>query len=257
MKTFSIILSLAASSLLMGQTAANWSVNDCSGNSHNLFEDLDAGKAAVIVWVMPCDNCINPALWVQTEVENALSSYPGKVVYYLADDNGNTNCSVLADWANTNGITKALALSDKNVSMAPYGAAGMPKIVIVGGSEHKVFYNENAPNITSLAIKGALAAALASPSGINEKQKDNFSFSVFPNPSNSSTAVSINVVSTSKVSIEIYDEFGRQVQEVFKGTLNPGPHDYNLNTSDLANGLYYVNFSNSKKTVQERLLVSH
>ena len=51
---------LLASSLLLlsgfiafGQTAVNFTGNDCAGTSHTLFTELDAGKVIVVTFVMP------------------------------------------------------------------------------------------------------------------------------------------------------------------------------------------------------------
>lgn len=257
MKTLATIFGLAFGASLMAQTAANWTVNDCSGNSHSLFTDLDAGKVAVIIWVMPCANCINGALSAQTEVQNALVSNPGKVVYYLADDNGNTNCTTLTNWASTNGVTSAIVISSNQVSMSPYGAAGMPKIVVVGGGAHTVFYNQNAPNITSTGIQNAITSALAAPTGLTEKQKNDFSFGVYPNPSNVASKISVNMIKEGKVTLEIHNELGQKVSEVYKGNLATGSHDFALNTLEFANGSYFVNFSDGEKTIQERLIINH
>src|SRR5688572_13116309 len=98
MRAVFLTLALAYFSIAGAQTATNWKVNDCSGISRELFQDLDGGKVVVVIWVMPCALCIDESLISQTEVQNALSTNPGRVVFYMADDNGNTDCTTMADW---------------------------------------------------------------------------------------------------------------------------------------------------------------
>lgn len=243
----------------IAQPASNFNCNDCSGTNRNLFNDLDAGKVVVIVWVMPCASCINGALSAQTEVQNALAANPGKVLYYLSDDDGNTNCTTLTSWASTNGITSAMVISNSQVNMSAYGAAGMPKIVVVGGgSARTIFYNQNAPNITANGIKDAITAALAAtPTGIKESQKSGFSVGVYPNPSNTTCKIAVNLTAGSKIKIEICNTLGQVVRDVFAGSLEAGNHSYEINTSALSNGNYFVKFSDEINVVQEKFIVNH
>lgn len=184
---------------------------------------------------------------------------PERCFITLSDDYGNTNCSTLTNWASTNGITSAMVVSNSQVSMSPYGAAGMPKIVIVGGgSARTIFYNQNAPNITANGIKDAITAALAAtPTGIKENQKSGFSVGVYPNPSNASCKISVDVESGSKIKIEICNALGQVVRDIYTGSVDAGNHSYELNTLTLANGNYFVRFSDGVKIVQEKLIVNH
>jgi hypothetical protein len=254
-------ISLFAISFLLSlkfdcQTAVNWTVNDCQGNSHELFEDLDAGKAVVIVWVMPCSNCINGALTAQTEVQNALAANPGKVIYYVADDYANTSCATLASWASSNGITAATLLSHSSVSMSGYGSSGMPKVVVLGGSSHKVFYNQNAPNISATGIRDAIIQALATPVSVNEKDRSGFAVSVFPNPSGDACNIKLELPESRSVHISIMDFRGQVVTEIFNGVAAPGVTAFSVDTSDFSAGVYLISFSDGNSVRHERIVVS-
>jgi hypothetical protein len=239
------------------QTATNWTVTDCSGASHELFADLDAGKVAVIIWVMPCANCINKALETQTEVRNALAANAGKVVFYLADDIGNTNCSTMETWASQNAITDAIVITSKAVSMKPYGEAGMPKVLVAGGSEHKVFYNQNAPNITANGIRDGISAALAAPTGIEKNILQEMPVTLFPNPSGNSTRIKINVVKETKYKIDVVNVAGQVVSKITDGNLSAGAIEFTVDTSLLADGTYFISIDNGDKKIQEKLIVAH
>jgi hypothetical protein len=256
MKTPVIILACALASALYGQTAANWTASDCSGNSHELFSDLNSGKIVVITWVMPCSQCINGALTAQTEVQTARTANPGKILFYLVDDYANTSCSSLAGWASANGVTEAIVISNSLVSMSDYGTAGMPKVVVFGGSDHKVYYNANDLNITANGIKNAIASAVAAATGIKESTPETLSYGIFPNPANNFSELKVNVPQSMKLKIDLSNSLGQKVSEIFNGTLSSGAHDFVFRTSHLPSGLYFMTLSDGDKTATGKLLIS-
>src|ERR1035437_81122 len=111
----------------IAQTAVNFSCKDCSNNSHDLFNELKAGKVVVITWVMPCGQCIGVASTVASTVSGL--SNPN-VVFYLVDDYANTTCSTLNGWASTNSITTNANFSNAAIKMSDYGTDAMQKTVV-------------------------------------------------------------------------------------------------------------------------------
>ncbi len=149
-------------------TATDFTQNDCNGISHNLFSELNANKVIVIAWVMPCQYCVDGAAAGWNAAQSFAVSNPGKVLYYLVDDFGDNTCADLSNWTVTNNVAGGTPISFNNlgnpINMKDYGSAGMPKVVVVGGSSHYVYFNENfsaadnEPMITS-AIAQALTGA--------------------------------------------------------------------------------------------------
>src|SRR5438128_5107173 len=138
------ILFAAVTATSMAQTATDFTADDCGGTSHNLFTELDSGKVIVLVWVMPCGACTGAALTTYNVVESYQSANPNTVYMYLCDDYANTSCSSLNSWGTSAGIAESsssLRFSDAAINLTDYGSAGMPKIVVVGGTDHTVFYN--------------------------------------------------------------------------------------------------------------------
>lgn len=238
-------------------TATNFNCNDCSGINHDLFSDLDAGKVVVIIWVMPCATCINPALTAQTEVQNALAINPGRVKYYLVDDYANTNCTTLSSWVANNGLTDAVVFSNSSISMTSYGTAGMPKIVVLGGSQHTVFYNQNEPAITATGIRDAITLALSAPLSLAELNGDHSPSFKFQNPCSVSCKLDLDILKNSSLELEIYNQLGQRVSQVFSGDLSIGNYQFTLNAADLANGFYFVNLSDGKNRECKKLIVDH
>jgi Leucine-rich repeat (LRR) protein len=145
-------------------TATDFTTNDCDGITHNLFDSLDAGNVIVIAWVMPCGGCITPSLAAYDAAQTFAISHPGIVDFYLVDDYANTSCASLVNWGNSNSMPLNTAFSSSAISMSDYGSAGMPKVVVLGGSSHSVYYNVNNNQINlngvQTAINNALAAAV-------------------------------------------------------------------------------------------------
>jgi hypothetical protein len=247
MKKILISLVFVTGSLVKAQTTAtDFTTSDCSSASHNLFSELDAGKVVVLIWVMPCANCINPALTAQTEVQNALNANPGKILFYVADDNGNTPCSSVKSWCNTNGVTPSAVFSSTSIKMSDYGASGMPKLVVLGGNNHKVYYNDVAPNITASDIQ----------TGITTQSVSKFGITVFPSPGNGIIRLQVNLPEASKIDVEIRNELGQLVKELHSEHLNSGLQILALDVNTLTRGNYFLTATNGQATIKERLVIT-
>jgi len=141
-----------------GAPAVNFRTVDCDGVSHDLFEELNDKTVVVMAWVMPCSTCITDPLAALNIVEEYATSHPGRVVFYLVDDYANTDCTNLSGWANFYGMDDAIKFSDPSIKMSDYGVDGMPKIVVLGGSNHQVYFNENR---SSEGVREAINKALS------------------------------------------------------------------------------------------------
>jgi len=245
-----LLLPLLFNSLLYGQTAVNFNVNDCSGNNHILFNELDAGKVVIITWVMPCSTCIGPALSAQTEAQNFVPSNPGKIKHYIADDYANTNCTSLSGWCTTNGLTSINAVfSDAAIKMLDYGSNGMPKTVILAGTTHSVFFNEN-NTLTVGNFVNAMNNALAASNsvGMKEVSEINSGFSYFPNPASSSLRLIAN--NEPITSIELIDPIGN----VLLSEKNSPNTETEINLKDVSSGIYLLKVNGR---FSRKVIVSH
>src|SRR4051812_44992003 len=122
MKKILLLISVNVMALCsLGQTATNFNANDCNGNNHDLFSELNSGKIIVLFWVMPCGACIGPALTGYNTVQGYQSSNPNTVSFYLVDDVGDISCSTLTNWSNTNGMTSCARFSNSIIDMNDYG----------------------------------------------------------------------------------------------------------------------------------------
>ncbi len=91
--------------------------------------------------------------------------------------------------------------------------------------------------------------------GINELSGLN-NVTIFPNPSNTNTTVKIDTEVSEVVTIAIYNTIGQQVSTISE-KMNSGTNTVELNTSELANGIYNVVITNSTGKLVQKLTVSH
>lgn len=223
------------------QTATDFTANDCAGNSHNLFSELDSGKVIVIAWVMPCGSCMAPTQTASSVVQGYASSNPGQVKLYVVDDYGNTNCTSLSNWCNTNNII-GTAFSNSAIDMTDYGSAGMPKIVVLGGTGHYVFFNQNnSASNNATGIGNAIDQALLV--GVNETASPVSGLSMTPNPVTNNSVLTVNMETGASMDVRVYNTLGQEVMSVYSGFLVAGENRLQLNFATLASGTYFVSVS--------------
>lgn len=251
-----LILSLGAVQL-KAQTAIDFTCNDCSGVSHNLFNELDSGKVIVLVWVMPCGACSGPATTAYSTVQGFQSAYPNRVFYYLVDDYANTTCSALNSWANGLGVTQnawSMRFSNASINMMDYGSTGMPKVVVVGGAGHSVYYNAN-NSISQTALQNAITTALTS-TGLAETLEST-GLTVFPNPASSIINLSYTLNRTVPITISLMDLQGKTIAQLLKTHQAAGKNDFSFSTQDIPDGSYIVKVNDGTEEFVRSIAVRH
>jgi hypothetical protein len=249
------VLMLATLGALHAQTTAtNWTAVDCNSNSHTLFTDLNNGKIVVMVWVMPCGSCVNGAKAAYNAAQSFATSHPGKVVYYIADDLGDATCTDLNTWITTNSIGTLSNMSvfgnaGNVINENDFGGTGMPHVVVMGGTDHKIYYNKKNSATNDLAgITGAISYGISVTSGV-ESINSAVSFSVSPNPAKDVISITYK---TAIKTIRILNTAGQVVKEesFSKGKTNPA-----INMSGIAAGVYTIKLTDmSGLTGQQRIV---
>lgn len=245
----------AIAAFCTGQTATDFTADDCNGISHNLFTDLDAGKVIVICWVMPCGTCTGPALTSYNIVESYSASHPGKVSLFLCDDYANTPCSSLDTWANAYGLKNAIRFSNPAILMTDYGPSAMPKVVVLGGPNHTVFYNAN-NTVNASDFQNAVNSAL-STTAINDPNSNTTSLSVFPNPASHTAEINFNLKQSSDINIELFNLEGQIIKKVYAGRQLAGEVKMSMDVAGYPAGMYLVKLADGKQTTFVNLIVTH
>ena len=236
MKKFYLLFIIVCIStkILSQTTATDFTVNDCDGNSHHLFSELNSGKVVVIAWVMPCPPCATHAISAYSSALNFETSHPNRVKYYLVDDFANTSCSALSSWASSNGLGSTTMFSDAAISMTDYGQIGMPKIVVLGGLNHQIYFNQNS---STQGIDAAITQALQA-TNINDGLSE-IDIELFPNPSSDFLNISYNLISHSELTLEIFNTIGQSSTDIVT-IYNSNKGTYKLDVSNLPIGTYFL-----------------
>ncbi len=254
MFTTAVLVLLSFFGLKAQTTATDFTANDCNSVSHNLFTELNNGKVVVLNWVMPCSSCISDSKAAYDAAQSFATSNPGKVLYWLSDDAGNTSCASLNSWASTNSIGPNGMTSFGNVgntiNEANYGGSGMPHVVVIGGTDHHIYLNIRNGANDGAAITAAINQALTT--AVNDVQGNIASISVFPNPSKGGISLKFNLNDASKVSVDIIDATGKTVKNMNFSEKFSGDHTLPISfENQLPTGNYFLRLKtdNASRTI--------
>jgi hypothetical protein len=237
-------------------TATDFTTNDCNGISHNLFDSLDAGNVIVISWVMPCGPCETYSLPAYSAVQSFATSHPGRVHFYIADDYGTTACGTLNNFASNMPVSTIFSSSD--VNMSDYGTYGMPKVVVLAGSDHHIYYNKNDNKINFPGVQTAISDALSAPLAVEQSVSNEFEILSYPNPVNNVLNLSYANIKLGVVNFTIVDAFGRVVLTVEDNSSSSTEKSIKtINVSALNNGNYFLKISSEIVAESIPFVVSH
>jgi hypothetical protein len=253
----SLSLIFAAMTSIAQTNATDFTANDCDGVSHNLFSELESGKIIVMSWVMPCGGCIVPARSAYNVAQTFEIDYPGRVVYYVVDDYANTSCTSLASWANTTAsMPNSTKFSNSTISMSDYGTDGMPKIVVIGGADHKIYYNVNNLNDGQGVEDAIELALLENPTGVNGITSTNFFLDVYPNPlEGNNITLNYFLPESAAVSFEIYNTTGQLILSENSGMQFSGLYVIQMDLAKLEKGIYFIRLNAGTRNVVRKIIV--
>lgn len=230
-------------------TAQDWTKNDCSSNSINLFSLLDNQEVVVMEFGMGCSSCSVAANYLINTLKAKYDvSHPGRVNFFYMDYwTGNTCAGSVQPMLNGYAFNAGFenCMNEKNYYMT---GSPMPAIVIVAGSSHAVVYEKNSFNQANdttnirTAIDNALIL-MSVPVVTAEKQ-----INIMPNPSNGNFTIEATDLITSVV---LYDITGKQV---YTSAANSTKVDLKLNEV-LEKGIYFAEITVNGKTIKEKFIV--
>ncbi len=242
------------------QTALPLSGLDCNGVSHDLYADLDSGKAVILHFFMAsCASCPPPAQKIQAMANHILATYPGMITAYAMPFNNSVSCPTTASWVSSNRLSLYAPYDSGAAQVAHYGGFGMPTVVLLGGADHHVMFSTLSFSTSDTTImRDSILRLLnpAAPTLINELPSSVSSFSVFPNPANDNVSIKLDMKETSNVSIDILDFSGKKVMTIMDERQN-GMLSKQINTSTLSNGNYIVRLLVNGQTSTQKLNILH
>lgn len=250
---------IAACTLLafngMSQTTAmNFTGQDCNGNNVDLFADLDAGKAVMLIFYMPnCGSCPPVATRMQTMANNINANHPGLVKAYSFPYQNSTTCAYSASWVTNNNLPLFTPMDSGAVQVAYYGGFGMPTVVLLGGDNHDVlfttqdFNNSDTTTMRDL-ILNTFTAGIEDQATIKE-------LSVFPNPASNLVTVSFNNPVTVDTEIKVVDLSGKTLLSVQREKLANGLVEEELDVTSIPAGNYLIQIHSENGLATQHLSI--
>ncbi len=120
--------------------------------------------------------------------------------------------------------------------------------------------SENCTTIEeSSELKSATLQNVSDSVTIPEKKSvyhfsEDFSSKTYPNPFNNELSIAINSEKNNDLRIKIYDINGSLLKEVIESNVISGKHQFNINCSDLASGIYIIKISAGSKEFSDKLI---
>lgn len=237
-------------------TAMNFSGVDCNGNSVDLFSDLDAGKAVMLIFYMPnCGSCPPVASKMQTMANNINATHPGLVKAYAFPFQNSTTCAYSSSWVTNNNLSLFTPMDSGAVQVAYYGGFGMSTVVLLGGDNQDVLFvtqDFNTSDTTTMRdlILNTFTADVNEQSAIAE-------LSAYPNPASDIVHVSFTALSGTEATVEMTDLAGKLVLVSQKEQLSKGMIEKQLNVSDIPAGTYIVRITLDGSVATQKINVTH
>lgn len=146
----------------------------------------------------------------------------------------------------------AIALTDQNGQVILYNANELDNVIEVD----RVF---TIPIPTKVDIHDGIIYVLTQSSGIYVYESvylettpiptiSSTQLSVFPNPTNSSLMISIDLDLAGNVSLRAYDMLGREVSNFYSENRLPGQHTFRWSPMHLASGTYFLHLNSNAGT---------
>ena len=228
---------LFLSAILKAQptTAYDFNMNDCSGNMHHLFDELDAGNVVVMEFFMlSCSPCVDAGNELEPMVQNLKVTCSNKIKFYHFGFTNSYTCSQVTNWVSTN-LYSSTPFDSGAVQVAYYGGMGMPTLAVVAGSTHKVLHTTvgYVAGDTALIADSIRTFFGCGGAGIHDYSLAN-SVSIYPNPSTGKFQVSSTGQNVS--GIEVLNVLG---EKVFETPVSEKSISVSL-PSDLGEGIYFL-----------------
>lgn len=256
---FTIIAFIFLISFAKAQTTA-MQLNglDCNGNPHDLFADLDAGKAVLLHFFMPsCGSCVPPAKKIVAMANKVLATHPGMITAYAMPYNDITTCAYTATWVTSPGLTLYTPYDSGATQVAYYGGFGMPTVVLLGGSDHRVMFSTKTFVASDTTImRDSILALLDVATNLTDLPSAISSFDIFPNPAKDIITVNIELKETSDLLVDVTDIRGKQVALIMN-EIQYGIVTKQFSTAALSSGIYMVRMQTKEKTLIQKLTITH
>jgi hypothetical protein len=246
-----LVTLVGVTNLAAQTTARDWTKTDCDGNEHNLFAELDNGNVIVLEFVMMnCSPCVTAAKGLKPTVAQFADSHPDKVKMYSIGFSDSYTCQQMMDWRTKAGLSHAV-FTEGESDVDYYGGMGMPTIVVVGGSSHKVYYKKLGyqPGENTKIAQAITQALQETTTGVSETEEP-ANLNLYPHPVQSDLTVSFQAGTVDE--LVVTDITGR---EVIRQNVPEGSAHVVLSMSHVENGTYSLRLLHLGTAVDARLVI--
>ncbi|MBR1626386.1 MAG: Omp28-related outer membrane protein [Bacteroidales bacterium] len=132
----------------------------------------------------------------------------------------------------------------------------------IDGGQYKIVSPNKNVIVSNTSLKGIGAGEMADfkiigfeEVGLNEANGNIFQSMIYPNPAKDVATLNINMGQSDNAVINVVDLMGREVMNLGQQNLKSGENILQINTSELANGIYYVRIITNNGMVTNKLNV--
>lgn len=91
--------------------------------------------------------------------------------------------------------------------------------------------------------------------GIEESASRHFDIALLSNPVSFSSRVLLTIPEKSSVDLSVYNLAGQRVADITKGILEPGVYEFNWDTKEVANGVYFYCLKTGDRNLVEKVVI--
>jgi hypothetical protein len=219
-------LTIAGNSIADNSTQTFWNLNQLEGYSP-IIRQISTWGTPHLVW---------------DETSSAMGNYTrcNFIIYRSIDGENQTAICTTANGTTYSFYDSGLILNGG--STAHYQASAR---FFDGEIQYRECTKSNQLNVPIVSMN--------KKKGVKE-QPSSFNLSNYPNPFNPSTKICFSLHEASNIQITIYNPYGQEVQQLFKGLKETGNHELQFDGKNLSSGVYYYTlktdkFSETKKMV--------
>jgi photosystem II stability/assembly factor-like uncharacterized protein len=188
-----------------------------AGGAHGMQRSTNSG----VSW-LPCDSVLKNVVVYTFAVAKSGDIYLGSDSGIYRSTNDGVSWAQFNDGLDANTIVNVMA-----VDSAGYLYASANDVYTI--------YRSNQPVVASVAK--------------TTEAKLGQTLSLYPNPTQAATTISIFLGERDHATIALFDELGRERMTIFDGTMDRGVHNFTMNMENLPQGVYFCTLQTSTGSV--------
>ena len=107
-----------------------------------------------------------------------------------------------------------------------------------------------------MKIANLISAPKSQSVGLIDESAKNFSFSIFPNPTNGFVTIDYTLYVDAPISIELYNMFGQRVKLIAQQNQKSGTYSVQTSVGDLGPGTYIVKVTCGSQVESKQVVIN-